>query len=394
MGNVLEGVRVLDFGRFIAGPFCAALLADYGADVIRIDRVGGSEDRFILPVTPDGDGAVYLQVNRNKRSITLDLDRREGREVVRRLLQGADVVVANMPQRTLESLGLDYESLRRLKPDIILTAASAFGIAPAVRDRTGFDGVAQCMSGAVHVSGDPHQPIKSMVPVVDYGTAMSSAMGTMMALYERKSSGMGQEVTGSLMQTALNMSSGHLIEEAVLRLDRSATRNRAPQYAPSDIFRVKDGWIMTQVVGTAMFKRWSRMIGRPDLASDVRFDDDAKRGLQGELLGGWMSEWCARYTRAEALSLLAEARLPAGPVNSPREVLADPDIRAAGAFQPMKVDGIEEPVPFVSPPVSLSRTPPAIRRPAPKAGEHTDAILREIGYPDEAIDALRRSRVV
>ena len=141
--KVLEGIKVLDFGRFIAGPFCAALLADYGAEVIRIDRVGGGEDRFIVPVTEHGEGALFLQVNRNKRSMTLDLDSEEGREIVRQLVKDADVVIANMPPRTLQNLGLDYESLCRIRPDVILTASTAFGTDEAVRDRVGFDGVDQ-----------------------------------------------------------------------------------------------------------------------------------------------------------------------------------------------------------------------------------------------------------
>src|ERR1700730_12966750 len=133
--KVLEGIKVLDFGRFIAGPFCSALLADYGAEVTRIDRVGGGEDRFIVPVTEHGEGALFLQVNRNKRSLTLDLDSIEGREIVRKLVADADVVIANRPPRTLKSLGLDYESLCSVKPDIILVAANAFGNSEAVRDR-------------------------------------------------------------------------------------------------------------------------------------------------------------------------------------------------------------------------------------------------------------------
>lgn len=394
MSKVLENVRVLDFGRFIAGPFCAALLADYGADVIRIDRVGGSEDRYILPVTEQGDGAVFLQVNRNKRSIGLDIDKPEGREVVRKLVLGADVVIANMPARTLESLGLDYATLRGIKPDIILTASSAFGSSPSLRDRTGFDGVAQCMSGAAHISGEPGRPVKAMVPVVDYATAMSCAMGTMMALYERRSSGMGQEVSGSLMQTALNMSSGVLIEESVLRVNRPASGNRAPHYAPSDIYRVKDGWIITQVLGPVMFKRWARLVGRPEATSDARFQDDASRGLHGELLSSWMSEWCSRYTRREALQLLEAARLPAGPVNSPREVLDSEEIRGSGAFHPIAVRGVDGPVPLVAPPVSLSRTPPTIERPAPLSGEHTEEILLQLGYSREAITALQGQHVI
>ncbi len=391
---VLEGIRVLDLGRFVAGPFCAALLADYGADVIRVDRVGGSEDRFIVPVSEQGDGALFLQANRNKRSISLDINRKEGQTVLHRLVRTADVVIANMPARTIESLGLDYESLCRLKPDIILTASSAFGSNPSMRDRIGFDGVGQSMSGAVHISGTPDQPIKMMVPVVDFATAMACAMGTLMALYERKASGRGQEVSASLLQTALNFSSGALIEEAVLGLDRKAGLNRAPHYAPSDIFRVRDGWIITQVIGSAMFERWARTIGKPELIGDERFRDDIGRGEHGELLSGLMSEWCLPLSRDEALARLEMARIPAGAVYSPREVLEDEMLRASGAFHSVAYPGIVQPVPLVSPPATLSRTPPDIRRRPPTAGEHTEEILQELGYSRAAIAQMREHGVV
>ena len=234
--KVLEGIKVIDFGRFIAGPYCAALLADYGADVIRVDRVGGGEDRYVVPVTDQGDGALFLQVNRNKRSMTLDLDSAKGRLIVRELVKNADIVIANMPPRTLQNLGLDYESLAALNPSIILTASTAFGCATDVRDRVGFDGVGQALSGAVHMTGFPDQPVKSMVPYVDFGTALACAFGTILALYERQHSGKGQEVSASLLGTGLTIASGTLIEESLLQLNRQPILNRATSYAPSDIF--------------------------------------------------------------------------------------------------------------------------------------------------------------
>jgi formyl-CoA transferase len=391
---VLQGIRVLDLGRFIAGPFCGALLADYGADVIRVDKVGGSEDRNLVPVSDRGDGALFLQVNRNKRSLALDIDSDKGREVLHRLVEKSDIVIANMPPRTLQGLGLDYESLRKVRPDVILVASSAFGTAPGMRERLGFDGVGQAASGAVHITGLPEQPMKFMVPVVDFATGIACALGAMMALYERKSSGQGQEVGASLLQTALNFSSGALIEEAVLRLDRQATGNRAPQYAPSDIFRTRDGWIITQVIGPAMFRRWTQLVGRPELLDDPRCRDDVSRGENGEWLGGIMAGWCEQLTRAEALARLEEAKIPAGPVNSPREVLDDPAIREAGAFQQVDYPGTPGPVPLVSPPTTLSRTPPRIERRPPTAGEHTDEILRELGYSAHDVSSLREAGVV
>jgi crotonobetainyl-CoA:carnitine CoA-transferase CaiB-like acyl-CoA transferase len=392
--KVLEGIKVLDFGRFIAGPYCAALLADYGAEVIRIDRVGGGEDRFIVPVTEQGDGALFLQVNRNKRSMALDLDSEEGRAIVRKLVAGADVVIANMPPRTLQSLGLDYESLRQVKPDIILVASSAFGSNEAVRDRVGFDGVGQALSGAVHIAGTPDQPQKAMVPVVDFATAFSCALGTMLALYERQRSGMGQEVNASLLCTGLNMASGALIEEALLGLDRQATQNRSPSYGPSDIFKARDGWIITQVIGRPMFKRWTQLVGRPELLDDPRFSDDGARGEQGEFLSECMAHWCRDRTQVEALALLERARIPSSPINSPRQALQDATIQAADVIQWMDYPGAAKKVPIVATPVSLSRTPPEIRRRPPLVGEHTDAVLAEIGYDTEATAALRQQKVV
>ncbi len=392
--NVLDGVRVLDFGRYIAGPFCAALLADFGAEVIRVDRVGGSEDRFVMPVVPSGEGALFLQVNRNKRCITLDVDRPEGKEVLRRLLRDTDVVVANMPPQTLVNLGLDYDSLRSIKPDIILTASSAFGGHADASNKVGFDGVAQSMSGAVHISGLPDQPMKAMVPIVDFATAMSCALGTVLALYERRTSGMGQQVQASLLHTALNFASGTLIEEAMLGINRQATANRSPIAAPSDIFRVKDGWIIVQVIGAGLFRRWVKLVGRPELLDDPRFADDESRGRHGEELSGVMGAWCVERTQAEALAQLEAVRIPAGPVHSPRQALEDPVIQASGAFQYMNFPGADNAVPIISPPLGLSRTPARIESPPPMLGQHTDEVLLEVGYSPTAIDELRRLGVV
>jgi crotonobetainyl-CoA:carnitine CoA-transferase CaiB-like acyl-CoA transferase len=394
MSTVLEGIRVLDFGRYIAGPFCGALLADMGADVIRIDRVGGSEDRFVMPVTPEGDGALYLQVNRNKRSITLDIDSPEGKDIVRRLVLTADVVIANMPTQTLAKLGLDYESLRALKADIVLVAPSAFGGSEAMNERLGFDGIGQAMSGGVHMTGFAGQPTKAMVPVVDFATALACAMGTVAALYERKSSGLGQKVDASLLQTALNFSSGLLIEEAVLGLNRQTTGNRSPIAGPSDIFRVTDGWIIVQVIGPGMFKRWARLVDAPELIDDPRFASDQSRGENGEALSARMAQWCEGRSQQEALTALASAKIPAGPVHSLPQVLEDQEIADTGAFQWMDYPGLGTPAPIVRAPMNLSRTPLQVTHRAPTVGEHTEQVLLDAGYTAEQLTRLRELKVI
>jgi len=201
MSALLQGIRVLDFGRYIAGPYCAALLAEFGAEVIRIEKREGSEDRFVAPVGASGEGSLFLQLNRNKLSLTVDPMTADGREIVRRLVRTADVVVANLPAQSRQAMGLDYASLAALKPDIIVTTCSAYGPVGPMAHNVGFDGVGQAMSGAVYMTGEPDQPYRAQVAWVDFGTALHCAFGTMAALMERAKSGRGQQVDGSLLGT-------------------------------------------------------------------------------------------------------------------------------------------------------------------------------------------------
>src|SRR5438552_2380104 len=257
--GVLGGIRILDFGRYIAGPFCAALLADIGAEVIRIERIGGGEDRSFIPVGagPDGGGAMFLAMNRNKRGMTLDPAAPKGREIVRKLVATSDVVVANLPPAVLRSLALDLDSLRAVKPDIVLTTVTGFGAGGPLSHKHGFDGIGQTMSGAVYLSGTPEQPIMAKVPWVDFGTAFLSAFGTLAALIERGKTGRGQKVEGALLRTAIAVSNAMLIEQALTQVNRVATVNRGFNNAPGDVYQTTDGWIITTVIGQPMFRRWA-----------------------------------------------------------------------------------------------------------------------------------------
>ena len=274
MRDVLAGVRVLDFGRYIAGPYCAALLADLGADVIRIERRGGGEDRWVAPVGADGAGAVYVVMNRNKRGMTLDPACPEGREIVRRLVGTADVVVANLPPDVLRSLALDLDSLRRVKPDVILTTVTAFGAGGPWSGKHGFDGIGQVMCGSAYLTGTPEQPMRAAVAWVDCGTAAVAAFGTLAALMAREKSGRGQKVEGALLRTAVAFNNPTLVEQQVIRPNRLATMNRGQTSAPSDLFRTKDGWIIAYAIGNPMFTRWARLMGEEHWLSDPRFKDD------------------------------------------------------------------------------------------------------------------------
>src|SRR5215472_14256621 len=246
VAGVLDGIRVLDFGRYIAGPYCAALLGDLGAEVIRIERREGGEDRGMIPVGtgPDGGGAMFLAMNRNKLGMTLDPASPRGREIVKKLVATADVVVANLPPRVLRSLALDLDSLRQTKPDIILTTVTGFGSGGPLSHKHGFDGIGQVMSGAVYLSGTAEQPIAIKVPWVDFGTACLSAFGTLAALIERGKTGRGQKVEGALLRTAIAFTNATLIEQALTGVNRTAILNRGFNAAPADIYRCADGWII------------------------------------------------------------------------------------------------------------------------------------------------------
>ena len=338
--GVLSGVRVLDFGRYIAGPYCAALLADLGADVIRIERIGGGEDRWVAPVGDDGVGAMYLVMNRNKRAMTLDPACPEGREIVRKLVATADVVVANLPPEVLRSLALDLESLRAVKPDIILTTVTAFGagrpVEPQARLRR-------------HRPGDGRRRVPDRHPRAAaarvgglgrlrdrVGLRVRHAGGADGAREDRaRPEGRGRAAAhrGRLQQPHAGRAAGRRARTGSPRVNRGQTS------APSDMFRTKDGWIIAYAIGGPMFTRWAKLMGEEHWLTDPRFKDDLARGDNGEVISKRMSEWTAERTTAEALAELEKAKVPAGPLYSPQQALEDAHIRAAGLLGRHRLSG-------------------------------------------------------
>ncbi len=394
MNGILDGIRVLDFGRYIAGPYCGALLGDMGADVIRIERLSGGEDRFVTPVTDDGIGSMFMQCNRNKRGMTLNPTKDQGKEVVRKLVETADVVIANLPPQTLRSIGLDYDTLCGMKSDIILTTVTAFGQGGPWSDKVGFDGLAQSMSGNLHMSGEAETPTRSFAPYVDFCTASLTAMSTVAALFHRMRTGEGQLVEGALLKTALTIMNGALVEQHHLNVDRVGTLNRAQTSGPADVFPTADGWIMCLVIGRPQFERWAAMVGADDLLNDPRFAEDIGRGDHGEVLSDRMRDWCASRTTEQALAEMEQNKVPGGPVYSPQQALDDEHINAIGFLEQIQYPSASMPSPLSGFPVSFSKAPGSIRRPAPTLSQHTDEVLHELGYGDDTIAELRANRVV
>ena len=397
MAGILEGIRVLDFGRWIAGPHSAHLLADLGADVVRVERPKGEDDRFLMPVTRHGEGAQYLPCNGGKRSLTLDMGSPEGRAVMRRMIAQADVVVANYSPNGLKHFRLDYETLKEIRPDIILASASAYGTEGPMAERIGFDGVGQAVGGALWLTGEPGKLYRAATAPIDFATSLSLAYGTLAAIIGRMRTGKGAHVQASLVGTSLNLTNQILMEEATGFNHREPTGNCSPMSGPSHVYRARDGWFIMQVIGQQVigknvFRRWCTVVDRTDLIDDPRFATDQLRGDNGAELSRIMQAWCGDRSRDECIDILGRASIGCGPVLSPTEVCAGAlDLRQA-FLREVDFPGSDS-IPIAPPPARLSHGTVALTRP-PLSGEHSDEVLADYGYNQAEIAALRAAGTV
>src|SRR6185312_12036768 len=330
------------------------------------------------------------------KSITLDPRKPEARELVARLAATADVVVANLPIAQMRSMGIDYETLRAIRPDIILTTQTAFGDRGPYAQRGGFDGVGQAMSGAMVISGEPGAPAKAAAPYVDFGTAVLCALGTVAALLHRTKTGEGQEVKGTLLGTALAVFGSHLAEQGATGINRAGSGNRVQTSAPSTVFATHDGHVLIHVVGNGLYRRWAKLMGdEARWTDDPKYGSDESRGAHSEAILEHMARWCAARTTADALAALDAAGLPAGPIYTPQQALDDPQVAAMNFLHAIAdYPGLHRPVPVSGFPVQLCATPADAPSRPPLLGEHTDAVLAELGYSPADLAALRRKGVI
>lgn len=391
--NILNGIRVLDFSRYIAGPYCAELLAYLGADVIRIEKTGGSEDRFVVPLGGDG-GAVFAQSAGNKRSLCLNLKDPRSQDIIARLVAAADVVVVNHPPAGLRELGLDYASLKAIKPDIILTTQTAYGHTGPWAERGGFDGIGQVMSGATYFSGTAGSPTKSAVPYVDFGTALYSAFATLAALYQKRDTGEGQHVQASLLGTAMAFFAPILIEQAALAPDRVGSGNRSQTSAPSDVFETADGHVLLHVVGNGIFRRLARVLGRDDWITDETLQSDEARGAARDEICDAVAQWCATRGSEEILEAMAALGVPCGPVLKPSEALTHPQSAAMEFFARIPMPGLAGGATVVDFPVAMSGADAGLHGAMPGTGEHSADVLAEHGYRADEIAGFRRAGII
>ena len=397
MAGLLAGIRVLDLGRFVSGPFCGMLLADLGAEVIRVERSDGEEDRFHGLLSPSGDNYLFINRNRNKKAITLNFARNDkARKILNELVKHSDVVIENFSLEAAKTMGITYDNFKKIKPDIIYARASAFGLNGPYSHRLGFNETIDAMAGIMAISGFAGPPCRDQVPWIDYGTASLAAVGVLAALYHRQNTGQGQMIDTALLRTALSYMAPYLAEWETGKKLRKQTGNRAPWMGPNDTYKTKDGkWVVLSILTNPIWRRFCRFISREDLATDPRFHNDMSRWEHRNIIDPVVKEWVASQTAEEVTAAAEKIPIPCSICYSQTEVAHDPQVKAEEILTQLPFTDENGEVLVTNPPLRMSETPLTIERSFPAIGEHNEEIYCGLlGYSHEDLDKLKEEAVI
>ena len=389
-GGALAGLRVVEMGQLIAGPFCGKTLGEFGADVVKIEAPSSGDPLRNWRLLQDGTSVWWQVQSRNKRSVALDLRATEGQDIARALIAEADVLIENFRPGTLEGWGMGWEELRALNPGLVMLRISGYGQTGPYRDLPGFGAIGEAMGGLRHLTGEPGRvPVRVGVSIGDTLAALHGTIGVLLALYHRKAhGGPGQVIDVALHEAVFNVMESLLPEYSAFGAVREAAGSALPGIAPSNAYRCVDGYVLIAGNGDSIFRRLMQVVGRPDLATAADLQGNAGRVARVEELDAAIGEWTLTRPIAEVLAQLGEARVPAGKVYTARDIHEDPHYRARDMILRQTTrDGHEIDVPGIVPKLSL--TPGTVRSPAPRLGEDTDAVLREAGLTTEQITLLR-----
>jgi crotonobetainyl-CoA:carnitine CoA-transferase CaiB-like acyl-CoA transferase len=389
----LDGVKVLDMTEHMAGPYCTMILADMGAEVIKLERPGAGDSSRGM-----GDGAernpYFRYINRNKKSLTLDYKGARGREIFLKLIPEVDVLVENYRATVMDRAGLSWDTLTRLNPRLIYAQLSGFGSDGPYREKGGFDLIAQGMGGIMHVTGEPDGPPTSVgLPICDLGTGMWGAQGVLAALYERQRTGRGQKIECSLLETAVAFSSWTSAGWLADHVEPVRMGSRHRQNAPYQRFETQDGYMMIGASGQSIWERCARALGHPEWLADPRFAKATERrknrfALEKEIVAVLVTAPTAHWTK-----VLDDAGVPCGPVYTYEQLFSDPQVKHREMV--VHADDAElGRVPHIRTPIRMSAAAVAVRRTAPRLGQHTDEILAGLGYAPAQVAELRRERVI
>jgi crotonobetainyl-CoA:carnitine CoA-transferase CaiB-like acyl-CoA transferase len=390
--SVLQHIRVLDLTRVRAGPTAVRMLADFGADVVKVESPPGVDPNESMGGPRDGSD--FQNLHRNKRSIALNLKSAEGVEIFKRLAKTADVVAENYRPDVKFRLGIDYESLKAINPRIILASVSGFGQDGPYRERPGFDQIAQGMGGLMAITGLPGQgPVRAGIAVADSSAGLYAALGIMLALIEREKSGLGQWVQTSLLQSQIAMNDFQAARYLMLGEVPGQAGNDHPTSIPTGVYQTRDGYINIAASGEGNWQRLCKAIGREDLIAHADFRLEPLRSKNRVALNAELNRTTSNYASKELIDALTHASVPCGPIYKMDEVFADPQVQHLNCAVAVKHPRLGE-IKLVAQPVALSRTPAALVSATPELGEHTEAILTELGYSRADLARLKEQGVI
>ncbi|MGN6805182.1 MAG: CaiB/BaiF CoA transferase family protein [Trinickia sp.] len=391
----LDGIRVIEMGQLIAGPFAGKTLGEFGADVIKIEPPGAGDPLRNWRLMKDGTSVWWQVQSRNKRSIALDLRSAQGQEVARALIAQADVLIENFRPGTLEAWGMGYEALCEINPGLIMLRISGYGQSGPYRDLPGFGSIGEAMGGLRHLTGEPGRvPVRCGISIGDTLAALHGVIGVLMALYHRDArGGKGQVIDVALHEAVFNVMESLIPEYSAFGAVREAAGSALPGIAPSNAYRCTDGYVLVAGNGDSIFRRLMSVIGRDDLAADPSLADNAGRVARVDELDEAIGAWTASRTSQEVLDTLSAARVPAGKIYTAKDIAEDPHYRARDMILRQTTrEGYELAVPGIVP--KLTGTPGAIRSAAPRLGDDTETVLREAGLTDDMIRTLREQGAI
>ena len=393
--GALKGLRVVEMGQLIAGPFAAKTLGDFGADVIKIEPPGAGDPLRNWRMLQDGISVWWQVQSRNKKSIALDLRNPEGQAIARQLIAQADVLIENFRPGTMEGWGMDYESLSRENPGLVMLRISGYGQTGPYRDLPGFGAIGEAMGGLRHLTGEEGRvPVRCGISIGDSLAALHGTIGVLMAIYHRKvNGGKGQVIDVALNEAVFNVMESLVPEYSAFGAIREPAGSALPGIAPSNAYRCADGVVLIAGNGDSIFKRLMEVIGRDDLGNDPTLGNNAGRVARVKELDDAIERWTRMHRVTDVLSQLGDAKVPAGRVYTAQDIVEDPHYQARDMILTQKTrQGHEIQVPGIVP--KLMGTPGQVRSAAPDLGDDTDAVLTELGLSAEAIAQLREKKVV
>lgn len=396
-GKPLSGIKVLEMGTLIAGPFAAKILAEFGAEVIKVEGPGAGDPLRDWRLLQDGTSLWWYVQSRNKKSITLNLRESEGQEIVRRLAEKVDIIIENFRPGTLDKWNIGYDRLKEINPKIIMVSVSGYGQDGPYRDKAGFGSIGESLGGIRYVTGHPDRPpVRVGISLGDTVAAMYGVIGALMAVYCRDISGMerGQRIDVALYEAVFSLMESTLPEYDRFGVVRERTGTTLPGVAPSNTYKCADGrYIVIGGNSDSIYKRFMSVIGRPDMAEDERFKTNSGRAKHADYIDGVIEDWTSRHSLEEALEMLDNAQVPAGAIYSIREIVNDPHYNFRGMIQEFDAPWGKLKIPGVVP--KMSETPGGTEWLGPKLGEHNEEVYRGmLGISPERIEELSRKGII